>query len=67
MPLIQEVEASKIALFFVDAAHFVLGANLGYLWCFFRSFVFTLAGRKRYNVLAALNYLSKEVLLISND
>lgn len=67
MPLIQEAEASKIALFFVDAAHFVLGANLGYLWCFLRCFVLSSAGRQRYNVLAALNYFSKEVLLISNN
>lgn len=66
MPLIQEAEELKIALYFVDAAHFVLGANLGYLWSFFRCFILTLAGRKRYNVLAALNYLTKEVELISN-
>jgi transposase len=62
-----QAEKAEIALFFMDAAHFVLGANLGYLWCFVRCFVLSLAGRQRYNVLAALNYLSKEVVCLTND
>ena len=38
---------------FVDAAHFVFGPFLGYLWCVVRLFVPGPSGRKRYNVLAA--------------
>lgn len=54
-------------MYFVDAAHFVLGAYLGFLWCFERLFVKSGAGRKRFNVLAALNAVSHEIILVTND
>lgn len=66
-PLIAQAQENKIQLFFMDAAHFVLGSNLSYLWSFVRCFILTSAGRQRHNVLAALNYSSKKILLISND
>jgi hypothetical protein len=47
MPLIQEAEELKIALYFVDAAHFVLGANLGYLWSFFSLFYLDFSRTKK--------------------
>lgn len=65
--MIEQAEKSEISLYFMDAVHFVLKANLGYLWCFVRCFVLSLAGRQRYNILAAMNYLSTEITLISND
>jgi hypothetical protein len=37
-------------LFFFDAAHFVMGAFLGFVWCFERLFVKSPSGRKRFNV-----------------
>lgn len=63
----QEAAAGKRLLFFVDAAHFVHGAFLGYLWCFVRLFVPSSAGRKRFNVLGALNAVTLEVLTVVNE
>lgn len=53
--------------FFVDAAHFVHGAFLGFLWCFIRLFIPSPSGRKRFNVLAALNAVSKEIITVTNE
>lgn len=52
---------------FMDAAHFVHGAFLGMVWCFVRVFMPTPSGRKRFNVLGALNAVSKEVLTFTNE
>src|SRR4029453_1068052 len=38
-PRLADAQAGKRAVFFVDAAHFVFGAFLGYLWCFARCWV----------------------------
>jgi len=54
-------------VFFVDAAHFVLGAYLGFLWCFERLFIKSGAGRKRFNVLGALNAVTHELITVTND
>jgi transposase len=51
----------------VDAAHFVLGAYLGFLWCFERLFVKSGSGRQRFNVLGALNAISHELITVTND
>jgi transposase len=50
----------------VDAAHFVFGPFLGYLWCLVRQRVPGPSGRKRYNVLAALNAVTHEVIRVAN-
>jgi transposase len=54
-------------VYFVDAAHFVLQPFLGFLWCFQRYFVYSASGRKRFNVLGALNAITHEVITITND
>jgi transposase len=54
------------AKFFGDASHFVFGAFLCYLWCFVRFFLRTPAGRQRYNVLGALDYVSKRLTTVVN-
>lgn len=54
-------------LYFVDAAHFVLGGFLGYLWCFFRLYLPTPSGRQRYNVLGALDAISHQLVTVCND
>lgn len=51
----------------MDAAHFVLQPFLGFLWCFQRLFVYSAAGRQRFNVLGALNAITHEVVTITND
>lgn len=53
-------------VFFVDAAHFVFGTFLTYLWCFTRIFVRAAAGRQRFNVLGAWNAISRELVCITN-
>ena len=54
-------------MFFVDAAHFVLGSFLGWLWSMRRVFVRASSGRQRYNVLGAINALTRELVRVSND
>lgn len=54
-------------MLFVDAAHFVLSPFIGMLWCFARTFIKSPAGRKRYNVLAALDALTHELIMVCND
>jgi transposase len=44
-----------------------LGAFLGILWSFSRLFVKGSAGRKRFNVLGALNAITHELVMITND
>ena len=52
----------------MDASHFVLGCDfLGCIYCKFRRFVLTFSGRKRYNVLGAIDYATKKVLTVAND
>lgn len=50
----------------MDAAHFVFAPFLGYLWCFIRLFIKAPSGRKRFNVLGALNAISHEMIMITN-
>ena len=58
----------KISLLFADASHFVMGGDfLGYIYGTVRRLVRTFSGRKRYNVLGALDYVSKKVTSIAND
>ena len=66
-PRLEEAKAGTRLLYFVDAAHFVLGAFLGYLWSLSRVFVRTPSGRQRFNVLGALNPITKELITFTND
>lgn len=54
-------------MFFVDAAHFVMGAYLTCLWCIARVFIRTASGRQRYNVLGAIDVFSQELITVTND
>ena len=64
----EKAAAGELSLLFMDASHFVLGCDfLGYIYCKFRRFVLTFSGRKRYNVLGAIDYASKKVLTVAND
>jgi transposase len=66
-PRLEEAKAGTRTVFFVDAAHFVLGAYLGFLWCFERLFVKTGSGRQRFNVLGALNAVTHELIMVTNE
>jgi DDE superfamily endonuclease len=65
-PRLRQAQRGDRTVLFVDAAHFVYGPFLGYLWCLVRLFVPGPSGRKRYNVLAALNAVTHEVLRVAN-
>lgn len=62
-----DAKAGKIHLFFIDASHFVMGGFTGHLWSKIRLFVKTACGRSRYNVLGAINFVTKKVTTITND
>lgn len=66
-PRLEEAKAGKRAVYFVDAAHFVMGAFLGFLWCVTRVFVRTPSGRQRFNVLGAINAITKKLEMVTND
>lgn len=51
----------------MDASHFIFAPFLGCLWCQTRYFLKSHAGRKRYNVLGALNAITKKVSIYTND
>jgi len=67
-PLMKQAQNHKIALLFVDASHFVMGCDfLGYVYGKARHFVRTCSGRRRYNVLGALNFVTKKLTTVTND
>ncbi|BDA72028.1 hypothetical protein CAL7716_061940 [Calothrix sp. PCC 7716] len=66
-PLLKEACNGEKAVFFLDAAHFVYKSYLGYLWCFVRTFICSPCGRKRFNVLGAVNAVTKEIIILTNE
>src|ERR1700744_5372216 len=66
-PRLEEAQKGTRAVFFVDAAHFVLTAYLGFLLCFVRQFIRAPAGRQRFNVLGTLNAVTHELIMVTND
>ena len=66
-PRLAEAQAGQRAVFFVDAAHFVLAPFLGFLWSLTRLFIQAPAGRQRFNVLGALNAITHELVTVTND
>jgi hypothetical protein len=63
-PRLAEAQAGERAVFFVDAAPFVLGAFLGYRWGFARGWIKAPSGRQRFKVLGALNAITQEVITV---
>ena len=58
---------SAHVLLFMDASHFVLGCDfLGGVYSKVRRFVRTFSGRQRYNVLGAVNFITKKVHTVTN-
>lgn len=66
-PRLEEARTGQRAVFFVDAAHFVLLPFLGFLWSFTRIFIKAPTGRSRFNVLGALNAMTHELIMVCND
>jgi transposase len=66
-PLLQDAREGKGHVFFVDAAHFVMGAFLCCVWCMVRLLIRGGSGRKRYSVLGAWNAVTHELVSITTD
>jgi transposase len=66
-PRLRQARRLRRVVCFVDAAHFVHGAFLGYLWCFVRLLVRGPSGRKRFNVLGAIDAVTHELTTVVND
>ena len=66
-PRLEEARRGRRQVYFVDAAHFVFAPFLGFLWCAARLFVRAASGRKRYNVLGALDAVAHRLIRVTND
>ena len=66
-PRLKQARRGCRQVFFVDAAHFVLAPFVGCLWCAARLFVRAASGRKRYNVLGALDAVTHRLIRVTND
>jgi transposase len=66
-PLLEEARADKGHVFFVDAAHFVMGAFLCCVWCWARLLIRGASGRQRYSVLGAWNAVTHQLVSITTD
>ena len=66
-PLLEAAHAGQGHVFFVDAAHFVMGAFLCCVWCATRLFIRGGSGRQRYSVLGAWNAVTNELVSITTD
>lgn len=66
-PLLHEARDGKGHVFFVDAAHFVMGAFLCCVWCWARLLIRGASGRQRYSVLGAWNAVTHELVSITTD
>jgi transposase len=66
-PRLRQARRLRRVVCFVDAAHFVHGAFLGCLWCFTRLLIRGPSGRKRFNVLGAIDAVTRELTTVVND
>jgi transposase len=66
-PRLKQARRGRRQVYFVDAAHFVFAPFLGSLWCAARLFVRAASGRKRYNVLGALDAVTHRLIRVTND
>lgn len=65
-PRLRQAERGQRSVLFVDAAHFVWGPFLGFVWCLIRLLLPAPSGRKRYNILAALDAVTHRVIRVAN-
>jgi transposase len=66
-PRLKQARRLRRVVCFVDAAHVVHGTFLGYLWCFTRMLIRGPSGRKRFNVLGAIDAVTRELTTVTND
>jgi len=66
-PRLEQARSGHRQVYFVDAAHFVFAPFLGCLWCAARLFVRAASGRKRHNVLGALDAVTHRLIRVTNQ
>jgi transposase len=66
-PRLEQARQGRRQVYFVDAAHFVFAPFLGCLWCVARLFVRAASGRKRHNVLGALDAVTHRLIRVTNQ
>ena len=66
-PRLRQAQRLRRVVCFVDAAHFVHGPYLGFLWCFVRLLMRGPSGRKRFKVLGAIDAVTHELTTVCND
>src|SRR5947209_5364129 len=66
-PRLKPARRGRRQVYFGDAAHFVLAPFLGCLWCAARLFVRAASGRKRSNVLGAIDAVTHRLIRVTND
>lgn len=66
LPRLEEARQGQRQVYFVDASHFVFATFLGVVWCWARRCIRAASGRKRYNVLGALNAVSHRLIQVAN-
>ena len=65
-PRLEQARQGRRQVSFVDAAHFVFAPFLGCVWCVARLFVRAASGRKRSNVLGALDAVTHRLIRVTN-
>lgn len=66
-PRLLEAENEQREVYFVDASHFLWGGYADYCWCFERQWIKSSSGRKRFNVLGAVNAVSKHMICCETE
>src|SRR3954453_9477462 len=66
-PRVEQARRGQRQVYFVDAAHFVFAPFLGCLWCVARLFVRAASGRRRHNVLGALDAVTHRLIRVTNQ
>jgi len=67
-PMMDKAADGRGTLLFLAASHFVMGCDcLGFIYGKARRFVKSFSGRMRYDVLGAVDFVTKEVVTVTND
>ena len=66
-PRLRQARAGKRQVYFVDAAHFVLGSYFGWVWAAAAVFLKAAAGRQRYSVLGAWDAVKNTLLTVTTE
>jgi transposase len=68
LPLMAGAKRGEVHLLFMDASHFIYGIpKLSAIYGRVRRIVNTSSGRLRYNVLAVIDFVTKQILTVQNE